>query len=62
MTLKVSSGGQKVKIFGALSIFLGMFIFFGSAYLGFTNKFWLVLSGFLFVGGFIVFIMGRFMD
>jgi len=62
MSTEIHSAGRRVKIYGALTIFSGMALFFGAVLLGGINSFLLVLSGLLFVGGFIVFIVGRFMD
>ena len=54
-------GGQKLILVGALIIFVITLLFFALAYGNLTNKTWLILGIYLFIGGLIVLIVGRFM-
>lgn len=53
---------QKLKLIGGAVILANILIYFGWKYFRFfPNSAWQILSVFLFIGGFFVYIIGRFL-
>mgnify|MGYP001616733068 CR=1 FL=1 len=60
MSIATHSAGRRIKLYGALAIFIGLIIFFFGVAIPIN---FLITSGILlFIGGFITFLVGRFMD